>query len=49
MKKLLSLLALAVFSVLPLTAFSDGLQVADAKLGKGVQDARSPRRPTVSR
>ncbi len=38
MKKLLSLLALAVFFVLPLTAFSDGLQVADAKLGKGVQD-----------
>jgi hypothetical protein len=38
MKKLLSLLALTALSSLPLAAFPDGLQVADAKLGKGVQD-----------
>ena len=38
MKKLLSLLALAALSFVPLRAFSDGLQVADAKIGKGVQD-----------
>jgi len=40
MKKLLSLLALVAFAVLPLAALSDGLQVADAKLGKGVQDRK---------
>jgi hypothetical protein len=40
MKKLLSLLTLVVFAVLPLAALSDGLQVADAKLGKGVQDRK---------
>jgi hypothetical protein len=38
MKKLLSLLALALFAFLPLSALSEGLQVADAKLGKGVQN-----------
>ena len=40
MKKLLSLLVLLAFAVLPLAALSDGLQVADAKLGKGVQDRK---------
>ena len=40
MKKLLSLLTLVAFAVLPLAALSDGLQVADAKLGKGVQDRK---------
>jgi hypothetical protein len=38
MKKLLFRLTLVAFAVLPLAALSDGLQVADAKLGKGVQD-----------
>jgi len=38
MKKLSRLLALVAFVSLPLTASSQGLQVADAKLGKGVQD-----------
>jgi hypothetical protein len=38
MKKLLSLLALTALSCLPLAAFSAGPQVAEAKLGKGVQD-----------
>jgi hypothetical protein len=38
MKKLSQLLALVAFVSLPLTASSEGLQIADAKLGKGVQD-----------
>lgn len=38
MKKLLSLLTLVALAVLPLAALSEGLQVAEAKLGKGVQD-----------
>lgn len=38
MKKLLSLLALTALSFPPLAAFSEGLQVAEAKLGKGVQE-----------
>jgi Protein of unknown function (DUF2914) len=38
MKKLISLLALAALAAIPVAALSEGLQVADAKLGKGVQD-----------
>jgi Protein of unknown function (DUF2914) len=38
MKNPSQLLALVAFAFLPLTAISEGLQVADAKLGKGVQD-----------
>src|SRR5215470_8382962 len=38
MKKLSGLFVFAAFAALPLTAFPEGLQVVDAKLGKGVQD-----------
>ena len=38
MRKLDSFLALAALACLPLTASARDLQVADAKLGKGVQD-----------
>jgi hypothetical protein len=38
MKKLLSQLTLTALSFLPLAAFTEGLQVTEAKLGKGIQD-----------
>jgi hypothetical protein len=38
MKKLIPLLAVAASAFVLSTAYAEGLQVADAKLGKGVQD-----------
>jgi hypothetical protein len=38
MKKVISLLTLVGLAALPQVALSEALQVADAKLGKGVQD-----------
>jgi len=38
MKKLIPLLTLAAYASVLSTAYAEGLQVADAKLGKGVQD-----------
>jgi hypothetical protein len=38
MKRLFSLLALTLFAFLPISAFSESMQVTDAKLGKRVEN-----------